>query len=201
MAKSRPQPHIFYKYHKLNIYLYELLINQQFYMASHKELNDPYDCRFKITEEFVRELLNIITTSSKFNELFERWRKPKYYDENLRIWNKEFRHESPNTVDVPKLKTNDELIEFIFESEENETKFNNELIDAIELRTVSFSVIDEKNDLPMWAYYSDSFKGVRLKFDFLLDPENIHLRSISPVIYTKWSHIRKYNDLVNVILP
>lgn len=200
MAKSRPQPHIFYKYHKLNIYLYELLINQQFYMASHKELNDPYDCRFKITEEFVRELLNIITTSPKFNELIERWRKPEYYDENRRIWNEESLLGKASIEKPLQLRNDDELIAYIFESEENETKFNNELIDAFEMTTVSFAVIDEYNDLPMWAYYSDSFKGVRLKFDFLLDPENKHLCSISPVKYTKWLRIRRYNDLVKATL-
>lgn len=47
MDKSR----YIYKYHKLNVFLFELLTNKEFYLATREELNDPFDLSVSINKD------------------------------------------------------------------------------------------------------------------------------------------------------
>lgn len=200
---SESKPRVFHKYHKLNIYLYELLINNRFYLANHKELNDPYDCRCKLSNGYVEELYNTSRRNTlPLNNYLEKWRKLDLHDEMMRIYHMT-REQDENDLHAklvlsqgkPQLFSIAETLERIFESEESETKFNNEIIDYFDFNIVSFSIVNEVNDLPMWAYYSGAFEGVRIKLNFESDPTNYLLQSIEEVKYVNWTLVSNDDEL------
>lgn len=44
------KPRYIYKYHKLNVYFFELLTSKELYLASREELNDPFDLSISINK-------------------------------------------------------------------------------------------------------------------------------------------------------
>ncbi len=49
------KPRYIYKYHKLNVFFFELLTKQEFYLASREELNDPFDLSVSINQDSFRK--------------------------------------------------------------------------------------------------------------------------------------------------
>lgn len=47
-------PRYIYKYHKLNVYFFELLTSKEFYLASREELNDPFDLSISLNKDTYR---------------------------------------------------------------------------------------------------------------------------------------------------
>ncbi|MBA4241656.1 MAG: hypothetical protein C0448_13095 [Sphingobacteriaceae bacterium] len=45
------KPRYIYKYHKLNIFFFELITSKEFYLASREELNDPFDLSISISKD------------------------------------------------------------------------------------------------------------------------------------------------------
>lgn len=45
------KPKYIYKYHKLNVFLFELLTSKEFYLASREELNDPFDLSISLSKD------------------------------------------------------------------------------------------------------------------------------------------------------
>ncbi|MBK9637846.1 MAG: DUF2971 domain-containing protein [Bacteroidetes bacterium] len=202
MARKTKQS-IFYKYHKLNIHLYELLLHNRFYLASHKEANDPYDCRCKLTREYVELLYdNERLNSMEMHGFLQEWRASDLYNEDMSIYNWALEQDAENENATlarksgkPKLWTIPETLDYIFDNEYSETKFNNEFMECNDFNVVSFSVVDENRDLPMWAYYAGAFDGVRIKLDFNEDATNFRLQSIRNVKYSTWTQVKNDADL------
>jgi hypothetical protein len=53
---SKDTPRYLYKYHTLNVYLFELLTRHELYLANRQELNDPFDLSISIDAKAYREL-------------------------------------------------------------------------------------------------------------------------------------------------
>jgi hypothetical protein len=49
------KPRYIYKYHRLNIFLFQLLTVKEFYLASREELNDPFDLSISINKDIYRK--------------------------------------------------------------------------------------------------------------------------------------------------
>lgn len=49
------KPRYIYKYHKLDVFLFELLTSKQLYLASREELNDPFDLSISINSDSFRK--------------------------------------------------------------------------------------------------------------------------------------------------
>lgn len=76
-------PRFVYKYHLLNVFLIELLVNHRFYLADKAQLNDPLDAGFAMQFEDYLKL---------YNELYSRQGDPEQ-DKQLRAlyaWNLEY---------------------------------------------------------------------------------------------------------------
>lgn len=73
-------PDIIYKYFTINEYLYQLLINSEFWFSSPKEFNDPYDCNICLNEkEYTPEEIETFWIGHEFDdaELAELKASPK----------------------------------------------------------------------------------------------------------------------------
>ncbi len=161
MAKSFP---LLYKYHKNNKYLYDLLIENSFYMASSKELNDIFDCGFKVSNGFV------------FSEIHQS-KKVELLVNNLYV---KFKVAANNFIRADNSENQKLVITSIKELKEMG------VIEVPNFRVCCFSE-DFIND-QLWAYYSNSFSGVCLEFDFR---KNTLMKS-------KFRKVRYTNDIVNI---
>lgn len=155
-----------YKYHRYNTYLFELLIRQEFYCATHSELNDPFDLRFKITPEFLPDLHQFIIGTPHVAAFTETMTESEIGD--IQLFMKMF------------LAYKDELTE--------------SLINHLQYRVTSF--IAEKSDIDyrMWSHYTNSFRGVRMEFNFSED-ENYLNGYIQPVNYDGPKIVNKFDEL------
>ncbi|MEB2780012.1 DUF2971 domain-containing protein [Algoriphagus sp. C2-6-M1] len=53
----KPKPKALYKYHSINRNLIKLLRNNSLWAGSASNLNDPYDCDFEMSREFLKETI------------------------------------------------------------------------------------------------------------------------------------------------
>jgi len=68
--KIKPRPQFFYKYHPINKYAIELLENHSLWGGNALALNDPYDCEFDLTEEFINtKYLNDLLLEEQFKKV------------------------------------------------------------------------------------------------------------------------------------
>jgi len=51
-------PKFVYKYHRINDNLNGLLGNKQLWFSHQNELNDPYDCKYALSDDFLTLLKN-----------------------------------------------------------------------------------------------------------------------------------------------
>lgn len=128
---------VLYKYHRYNPHLYELLATNSFYCATHSELNDPFDLKFKLSDEFI-----LTINEQELLELFE------------------FEIGLDTAVDY---SNPSEFLRFV---RKHENWFVDKYIDKMNYRVVSFNRDDSDTNIRMWSHYAGNFNGVRMKFDF-----------------------------------
>ena len=58
---TKEKPNIVFKYHKINQYFQDLLTNGQLWFSHQNELNDPFDCKYALTDTY---LISILKNSS-----------------------------------------------------------------------------------------------------------------------------------------
>lgn len=149
------------KFHPYNNHLHELLSLQFLFCVPYEKLNDPYDCRPKLSDEYIRKL---------FQD--EESIKP-YYNEFLKM-NFDGVETDPMNFDGfnpndghDKLSTEDKL-NLIFKNEHSRELFYSAYTKIYNIKVVSFSSINHSSDsdVLMWSHYANRFCGVRLTFDF-----------------------------------
>jgi hypothetical protein len=140
-----------YKYHKYDTYLFELLSRHEFYCATRKQLNDPFDLgNFKFTEVFLKKLFQ-----NHFSINSERiWRKL-----NISLTKGITGRFTP--VELTQAKIN-----YLLKDNSAKREFINAMIDDLDYRVVSFSGDQHfAKEILMWSHYA-KYDGVRLSFEF-----------------------------------
>lgn len=130
-------PDLLYKYHKINSHLEEIIKSSRIWFSHQNELNDPYDCKYSISDDFLMSLFKRAseTLVSDLNE-------------NTNI------HDRINKRILPSLRT-EKGMQFIY---------NMLFGERLGWSACCFTT-DPLNEL-MWAFYGDNYKGVCLEFDF-----------------------------------
>lgn len=169
------RPNIVYKYHRANQYLVDLLTNGQFWFSHQNELNDPFDCKYALSDSF---LISLLKKSS--NDVFIDLQKgiPQFKDVSQ---DKFFE------LMLPILKTNEWM-----------NGFYNMLFGGLMGWSVSCFTTKALNEL-MWAHYADNNKGVCLEFDLSKTPE-LH-EKLNKVIYEDtFPEINSMDELPKALL-
>lgn len=169
------KPKIFFKFNKIDDHLFDLIRTGNFWFSAQEELNDPYDCKYSLSDEFFLKLLKK-SASHVLKDLQDR---------------------------VPKLKNvnSDKFYEIMLPTLKSENCMNglyNILFkDGLRWCVCCFTT-DLKNEL-MWAHYADSNKGVCLEFNLSKTPELFN--KIFPVEYNdQFSVINSMDDLPKALL-
>lgn len=149
------KPKILYKYHKINNFLFDLLSENCFWFSLRKELNDPFDCKLHLSDEFRDNLLR-----SSFVDMI----RDITNDERVDIPNEDV----DKYIDI---FTNNDRDSYI---DNTESLFEDKL--NLGYRICCFTV-DNTNQL-MWSHYAESYKGVCLGF-------NLSSENVLPVKYSQ----------------
>jgi len=173
--KTTEKPNILYKYHKIDKHLYELINNNCLYFSHQNELNDPYDCKYALSDEFLLQLLKTSSMSfledlQKISPTFNGMSRESFFETML-----------------PKLKSNEWM---------------NSLYNLMYGKMLGWSVCsfttNPLNEL-MWAHYAQIHKGVCLKFNLSMNPELYE--KLHQVQYTdNFPEINSMEDLPNALL-
>lgn len=151
------KPHIFYKYHRLNENFFKLLTNKTLWFSPQNELNDPYDCKYSLSEKYLERL-----HKKSCNELL-----------------KDLKARVPIFAEI----TEERFFQIMLPTLQNKewmNGFNNLLFsDGLGWCVCCFTT-DAINEL-MWAHYADSFNGVCFEFD--LSKTDYLYEKIFPVEY------------------
>ena len=169
------KPQIFYKYHKINDNLFSLLKNRTFWFSPQNDLNDPYDCKYSLSDKYLSSLHR-----KSCNALF-----------------KDLKEKNPEMVGI----TEDGFFEMMLPTLKNEdwmNGFHNLLFnDGLGWCVCCFTT-DPLNEL-MWAHYADSYNGVCLEFN-LSKTAYLH-EKIFPIKYNDTFHlINSVEELPEVLL-
>ena len=157
-----------YKYHKINKFLYDLLINSEIWCADPYTFNDPFDCNLTIdgnnTSEQIRNYFRVAN-----------WNNSKETDEDIR-----------------------RLVETNFEDKKAFQKKINSISKKI-IQTMGLACFAQtKDNLLMWAHYTEEHKGICLEFDYTKDLN--FFRPLKRVIYDeKYPVYNYYEDKKNVV--
>lgn len=128
-----------FKYHRINQFLYDLLINNEIWFSSPYSFNDPFDCNITIdgnnTPEQIRHYFNI-----------DNWKGSSKSDYRIQ-----------------------RLIDTNFEDKEAfQNKINSISKNAIaRLGLTCFTQTND--NLLMWSHYTEDHKGICLEFDYKKD--------------------------------
>ena len=173
MATARPN--IVYKYHKINQYLFDLIDTNCLWFSHQNELNDPYDCKYALSDQVLLQLLNTSSMSvledlQKTNPTFCGISQESFFENML-----------------PRLKSDEWM---------------NGLYNLMYGKMLGWSVCSftakPMNEL-MWAHYAEMHKGVCLKFNLSLTPELNE--KLNQVRYTNnFPVINSMEDLPNALL-
>lgn len=169
------RPKIFFKFHKLDDHLFDLIKTGNFWFSAQEELNDPYDCKYSLSDEY---FLNLLKNSSShlLKDLQDRIPKFKHLDSDRFF-----------EIMLPTLKSQDWLNGF----------YNILFKEGLGWCVCCFTT-DLRNEI-MWAHYADSNKGVCLEFDLSTTPE-LH-EKIFPVEYNDtFPVINSMDDLPEALL-
>jgi len=143
-----------YKFHPLNQYLFELLLDNTLWCSKPEHFNDPFDLKFKLEIEIPEE--------EKLRRLNQKW------DDII--------NSGPYFID--KEKVNAEYLPIV-NSPEFDSGVRQIVLDAIqELRVCCFS--KQYQHILMWSHYASGHKGVCLGFDI----ESTQNLSLIPVNYS-----------------
>lgn len=151
------KPNIFYKYHRVNQHLLDLIQSNQLWFSHQNELNDPFDCKYSLSDSYLISVFKS-STGTLLNDLQNGHPQLKHlsHDEFLKIM-------------LPTL---------------NSEGWMNGLYNMLFGEMFGWSVCcfttDPLNEL-MWAHYADNNKGVCLEFDLTKSPD-LH-EKINPVRY------------------
>lgn len=168
MGKNPPK--ILYKYHRINEHLFELIKEGNFWFSHQNELNDPYDCRYALSDTFLYSVLKnssdtFITDLSNKNSIFKNVNKDEFYNKIL-----------------PRLKGAEWM-----------NIFYGMLFGKNHGWSVCCFTTDPLNEI-MWTHYSDCNKGVCLGFDLTKSPTL--WEKLIPVKYNdEFPEINSINDL------
>jgi hypothetical protein len=161
------KPIVYSKFHAYNTNLIQMLSLQQFYCANYTQLNDPYDCRIQFSDSYIKWL-------------FEREEKSLFNIDE--IWNEFF-----SIINGRKVRGKYKIIELIENSDEAKlqvidnihyhTDFVNVLLKHLQYNIVCFTANEDgsDDDLLMWAHYTYSSNGVKLKFNFSEEPSKLNI--------------------------
>lgn len=77
------EKHLFwYKYHSVNRYLFDLLVNQEFWFSKPKDFNDPFDCNIDLHIKDDEDLLSYLR---KINQILKSlWIQAKVIFKNIK---------------------------------------------------------------------------------------------------------------------
>lgn len=151
------RPNIVYKYCRINQFLIDLLENGQLWFSHQNELNDPYDCKYALSDSF---LISFLKKSASETLIEFQKAIPQFKD----VSQDEFFEKM-----LPIFKTNDWM-----------SGFYNMLFGGLMGWSVSCFTTNPLNEL-MWAHYADNNKGVCLEFDLSKTPD-LH-EKLHQVIY------------------
>ncbi|MCK9401476.1 MAG: DUF2971 domain-containing protein [Bacteroidales bacterium] len=168
------RPKLIYKYHKNNQHLLSLLIDGQLWFSHQNELNDPYDCKFALSDKF---LISLLKESS---------------DTLL----KDLQEKIPNLNSINKDRFFDKILP-ILKSNKWMNEFYSNLFEKSGWSVCCFSA-SPLNEI-MWAHYANNHKGVCLEFDLSKTPELYE--KLQPVTYEDtFPEIDTTDDLINALL-
>ncbi|WP_163401536.1 DUF2971 domain-containing protein [Flavobacterium fluviatile] len=157
-----------YKYHRINKFLYDLLINNEIWFSDPYSFNDPFDCNLTIdgnnTPEQIKNYFKIAN-----------WNKSRDIDETIQ-----------------------QLIATNFQDQEAFQKKINSISKQVIGKLGLTCFTQTKDNLLMWAHYTEDHKGICLEFDHSKDLE--FFRPFKKVEYDKvYPTYNYYNDKKNVV--
>lgn len=157
-----------FKYHRINKFLYDLLINNEIWFSNPFSFNDPFDCNLTIdcnnTPEQIRKYYKIAN-----------WKKSAETDKQIQ-----------------------RLIATSFQDKEAFQKKINEISKKTIGKLGLSCFTQTKDNLLMWAHYTEDHKGVCLEFDHTKD--EAFFTPFKKVTYVKAYPIYNYyNDKNNVV--
>ena len=163
-------PKIIYKYHRINDHLFEMIREGKFWFSQQNDLNDPYDCKYALSDTFLNSVLRkssdtLITDLSIKNPIFKNVNKDEFY----------------NNI-FPRLRGTEGMNTFY------DMLFGNYLGWSVCCFTT-----DQLNEI-MWTHYSDCHKGVCLGFDLTKSP-SLWEKLIHVKYNDKFPEINSINDL------
>ena len=156
------ESNLIYKYHKINQFAYDLLINHEIYFENPYKYNDPFDCNLTIDANNSPEQI-------KHYFKIANWRKSAENDPEIR-----------------------QLIA---------TNFTDQSAYKRKINAISKQVIGKlglscfgltKDNLLMWAHYTQDHKGICFEFDYSRD--NNFFRLMKKVIYDETYPVYNYYE-------
>lgn len=172
---TKEKPNIVFKYHKINQYFQDLLTNGQLWFSHQNELNDPFDCKYALTDTY---LISILKNSSGklLSDLQERVPEFNSISEDRFL-----------EIMLPTLKNDDGM-----------NRFYNMLFGERLGWNVCCFTTNPLNEI-MWAHYADNNKGVCIEFDLSKTPE-LH-EKLFPVNYNDtFPEINSMDELPEALL-
>jgi hypothetical protein len=170
---EKNKPKYIFKYHRLNDYLYESLRLGSLWFSHQLVLNDPFDCKYSLSENFLDRILQE-ATSSVYNDL-------KKANPDIGIT-------EAHLLDMKK---------YLSKNQEWMNNLHNMLFMDMGWSICCFST-DSQNDL-MWSHYADNHKGACLIFD--TEEMSEPFQKLSAVLYDdKFPIIESMDDLSTALL-
>jgi hypothetical protein len=151
-------PEKIYKYHGINPYLFELLEKGSVWFSHQNDLNDPFDCKYAMSDKF---LFSILQSSCK--------------DVLLDL--------KKGIPQMPEI-SDEKFFEFMkprFQTDEWMSGFYNMMFGELAGWSVCCFTTNPINEI-MWAHYAKNSKGICLEFDLSKSPELFE--KIHPVKYS-----------------
>jgi hypothetical protein len=169
------KPTLVYKFHKINFHLDELLINKELWFSHQNDLNDPYDCKYSLSDACQLSLVK--KSSEKLLKAIQN-KTPA------------FQGLTPETFF--------EFIKPTVNSNEFIAGIYNEMFGKLMGWRVCCFTTDPLNEL-MWAHYADNNKGVCL--EFTVSNDQVLFEKLFPVEYNDtFPEINSMDELPEALL-
>jgi len=171
---DKPRPKRIFKFHKINGYLYDLLENNKLWFSHQNDLNDPFDCRYALSSEYLTK-----TFKNAANKMLPELRRMESSLEKL---------------------SDEQFIQSMLANSQN-TEFMGRLYGML-FGSLGWSVCCFTTDFEseiMWGHYGDSNKGVCLEFDLTSTPE-FHEKLFQVKYDDKSPQINSQDDIPEALL-
>jgi len=161
-----------FKYHQINKFFYDLLINNELWFSDPLSFNDPFDCNLNIDAN----------NNTKDIE--------KYY--KAAFWNKQ----ENSDIDTKALKDSNFSNKKAFQRKLN--SMSKEIFKKLGISCFA----QTKNNLLMWAHYADEHKGAVLEFNYEKDHTLFNsLKKVSYIpAYPAYNYTTNRNSIVSVLI-